>query len=307
MARKKPARKKKGNNKGKKSLWLWFILLSLLLGSIAATVYLVFLRPGTIKPISPPLTSVPKKRPAAVPGKAIAPPPVTTAPTQITPKAPQLPIVSIIIDDMGFQDKICADLIALDLNLSFAFLPFGPNTAKQLAEARQHKRDILLHLPMEPQESKWTPGPGALLTSMNSRQIQATLAGDLAAVPHAIGVNNHMGSRFSENRAAMRACLALLKEHNLFFLDSLTSPGSVAFVMAKEMGLRTARRDIFIDNRQDPQQVMKQLDALISLARKKGSAIGIGHPHQATLDALRTYQTKLQDQIQLVGVSRLAK
>ncbi|MCJ7600657.1 MAG: divergent polysaccharide deacetylase family protein, partial [Desulfobulbaceae bacterium] len=82
---------------------------------------------------------------------------------------------------------------------------------------------------------------------------------------------------------------------------------SLGFSMAKEMGLRTAQRDIFIDNSQDPQEVMKQLDALINIAKKRGSAIGIGHPHQATLDALRKYQPKLQEQMQLVGVSRLAK
>jgi polysaccharide deacetylase 2 family uncharacterized protein YibQ len=304
MARRKPARKKKG----KKSLVLWFFLFLLVLCSIGATVYLVFLRPGTIKPLSPPLTSVPKKRPAGIPEKpAVAPPPVTTAPTKKTPKEAQLPLVSILIDDMGFNDKICADLIALDLNLSFAFLPFGPNTATQLALTQRKNRDILLHLPMQPQDSKWIPGPGTLLTSMSSREIQSTLARDIAAVPHAIGVNNHMGSSFTENRAAMQACLALLKENNLFFLDSLTSARSLGFSMAKEMGLRAAQRDIFIDNSQDPQQVMKQLDALINLARKRGSAIGIGHPHQATLDALRKYQTKLQEQMQLVGVSRLAK
>jgi polysaccharide deacetylase 2 family uncharacterized protein YibQ len=303
MARRKPARKKRG----KKSLVLWFFLFLLVLCSIGATVYLVFLRPGTIKPLSPPLTSVPKKRPAGVPEKpAVPPPPVTIAPDKKTQKAAQLPLLSIIIDDMGFKDKICADLIALELNLSFAFLPFGPNTAT-LALAQRKNRDILLHLPMQPQDSKWIPGPGTLLTSMSSREIQSTLARDIAAVPHAIGVNNHMGSSFTENRAAMQACLALLKENNLFFLDSLTSARSVGFSMAKEMGLRTAQRDIFIDNNQDPQEVMKQLDALINIAKKRGSAIGIGHPHQATLDALRKYQPKLQEQMQLVGVSRLAK
>ncbi|MBU4262100.1 MAG: divergent polysaccharide deacetylase family protein [Proteobacteria bacterium] len=305
MARKKAARKKK---KGKKSLLLWFFLLLLLLCSIAATVYLVFLRPGTIKPLSPPIASVPKKKPAPIPAKPAVPPPlITSLPSQKSPATAQLPLISIIIDDMGFQDKICADLIALDLNLSFAFLPFGPHTAAQLAEARRKDRDILLHLPMEPQDSKWTPGPGALLTAMDSWKIQSTLARDIAAVPHAIGVNNHMGSSFTENRIAMQACLALLKNNNLFFLDSLTSANSVGFSMAREMGMRSAQRDIFIDNSQDAQQIMKQLDALISLARKRGSAIGIGHPHPATLAALRKYQSKLQGEIQLVGVSRLAK
>lgn len=303
MARKKTARKKRG----KKGPLLWITLFLLVLCSIGATVYLVLLRPGTIKPLSPPLATVPQKRPAAVPEKPAISPPATTVPAQKSPNAVPLPLVSIIIDDMGFKDGICADLLALDLNLSFAFLPFGPNTATQLAEARRKNRDILLHLPMEPQDSKWTPGTGALLTRMSGKQIQATLARDIAAVPHAIGVNNHMGSSFTENRAAMRACLALLKENNLFFLDSLTSAGSVGFAMAKEMGLKTAQRDIFIDNSQNAQQVMKQLDTLISLARQRGSAIAIGHPHQATLDALRQYRTKLHDQVQLVGVSRLAQ
>lgn len=303
MARKKPARKKKG----KKGPLLWITLFLLMLCSIGAMVYLVFLRPGAIKPLSPPLATAPKKRPAAVPEKTGPPPPAATVPAKKSPNAVPLPLVSIIIDDMGFKDGTCTDLIALDLNLSFAFLPFGPNTASQLAEARRKNRDILLHLPMQPQDSKWTPGTGALLTSMSGKQIQSTLARDIAAVPHAIGVNNHMGSSFTENRAAMRACLALLKENNLFFLDSLTSPGSVGFAMAKEMGLKTAQRDIFIDNSQNTQQVMKQLDTLISLARQRGSAIAIGHPHQATLDALRQYRTRLQDQVQLVGVSRLAQ
>ncbi len=304
MARKKAARKKKG----KKSPILWFLPVLLLLCTVAATVYLVFLRPGTIKPPSPPIASVPKIKPPAIPAKPAVPPPlITTLPIPKTPKSAKLPLVSIIIDDMGFQDKICDDLLALDLNLSFAFLPFGPHTSTQLAEARRKNRDILLHLPMQAQDNKWTPGPGSLLTRMSGGEIQATLARDLAAVPHALGVNNHMGSSFTENRAAMQACLAGLKENNLFFLDSLTSARSVGFPLAKEMGLRTAQRDIFIDNNQDPKKVMEQLDALISLARKKGSAIGIGHPHQATLDALKKYQPKLQDEIQLVGVSSLAK
>ena len=304
MARKKAARKKKG----KKSPILWFLPVLLLLCTVAGTVYLIFLRPGTIKPLSPPIATAPKKKPAAIPAKPAAPPPlITSLPIPKTPKPAKLPLVSIIIDDMGFQDKICDDLLALDLNLSFAFLPFGPHTAAQLAEARRKNRDILLHLPMQAQDSKWTPGPGSLLTRMDGGEIQATLARDLAAVPHAVGVNNHMGSSFTENRAAMQACLAGLQANNLFFLDSLTSARSVGFPLAKEMGLRTAQRDIFIDNSQDPQKVMEQLDALISLARKKGSAIGIGHPHQATLDALKKYQPKLQAEIQLVGVSRLAK
>ena len=305
MARKKAGRKKKG----KKGLFIWFTLCLLLFCSVLATVYLVFLRPGTVRPPAAPLSGISKKKPAEVPVKPALPPAptVTPAPAKKKPVGAQGPLVSIVIDDMGFQDKICFDLLALDLNLSFAFLPFGPHTAKQLEEAWKSKRDILLHLPMEPHDDRWSPGPGALFTGMGNSEIRSLIERDIAAVPHIIGVNNHMGSRFTENRPAMRACLGLLKERNLFFLDSLTSSNSVGFAVAKEMGVRSARRDIFIDNNQDPEQVMKQLDALIRVAEKKGFAIGIGHPHQGTFAALKKYKMKLRNRVQLVGVSRLVR
>jgi hypothetical protein len=215
--------------------------------------------------------------------------------------------VSIVIDDMGYKDKVGTDLIGLDLNLSFAFLPSGPNTKSQIEQARRLKKDILLHLPMEPRDSKWSPGPEALLTSMSNKDIQTTIARAIAAVPHAVGVNNHMGSRFTENRTSMLACLAVLKQSHLFFLDSLTSADSVGYDMARQMAMTAARRDIFIDNSQNPEEIKIQLGNLIKLAEKRGSAIGIGHPHQATLDALTQYQDELRQKIHLVGVSRLVK
>ncbi len=305
MARKKAARKRKG----KKGGYIGFFLFLLVLCSIAATVYFVFLRQGTVGPLSPPLSGAPKKKPVQSPALPASPHPSTIAPSQLKrePTEEPRPLISILIDDMGFQDKICSDLLALDLNLSFAFLPYGPHTAKQLEEARKKKRDILLHLPMEPRDGKWSPGPGALSVGMSTGSIRAEISKDFDVVPHIIGVNNHMGSRFTENRPAMRACLALLKEHDLFFLDSLTSANSVGYAIAKEMGIRAAKRDIFIDNNQEPAEVAKQLDALIRLAGKKGFAIGIGHPHPGTLAALKNYQAKLNDRVQLVGVSQLVK
>ena len=300
MARKKPVRKKKG---GKRAA-LWIFLFLLLLGGVAATAYLLFLRPGTAPRLSPPLSAVSKKKP---PRSHAEPVPPAAPSVRKTPPPASGPMVSIIIDDMGFKDKVCVELIGLDLNLSFAFLPFGPHTADQLALAHAKKRDILVHVPMEPQDSQWVPGQGALFTAMNAREIRQTLEQDIAAIPHAVGVNNHMGSRFTEQRAAMQACLALLRQHDLFFVDSATSARSAGFALAREMGVKTARRDVFLDNSQEPQKIKMQLDALFDLARKKGSAIGIGHPHQATLDVLRQYQAALPDSIRLVGVSQLTK
>jgi polysaccharide deacetylase 2 family uncharacterized protein YibQ len=300
MARKNPIRKKKG---GKRAA-LWIFLFLLLLGGVAATAYLLFLRPGTAPRLSPPLSAVSKKKP---PRSHAEPVPPAAPSVRKTPPPASGPMVSIIIDDMGFKDKVCVELIGLDLNLSFAFLPFGPHTAAQLALAHAGKRDILVHVPMEPQDSKWVPGQGALYTAMNAREIRQALEQDIAAIPHAVGINNHMGSRFTEQRAGMQACLALLRQHDLFFVDSATSARSVGFALAREMDVKTARRDIFLDNSLEPGKIRLQLDALFDLARKKGTAIGIGHPHQATLDVLRQYQAALPDNIRLVGVSRLTK
>ncbi|MBI5558488.1 MAG: divergent polysaccharide deacetylase family protein [Deltaproteobacteria bacterium] len=302
MAGKKPARKKKG---GKTRYFRWF-LCGLLLLSLAAAVFLGFLRPATVKTLSSRLAALTDK-PATLFEEPMLPP----APSPPPLKSPPLPVkearLSIVIDDMGYKDKVCTDLIALDLNLSFAFLPSGPNTKGQIDQAHRLKRDILLHLPMEPRDSKWSPGPGALSTSMSDRDIQTTVAMAIAAVPHAVGVNNHMGSRFTENRDSMLVCLTFLKQRHLFFLDSVTSADSVGYGMARQMALATARRDIFIDNSQTPEDIKTQLGNLIELAEKRGSAIGIGHPHQATLDALRQYQTELREKARLVGVSRLVK
>jgi hypothetical protein len=299
MARKKSGRKNRSGRQGP----LRIIFFLLLLAGLAATAYLLLVRPRVPPPRpAPPLSGAAKKKP----------PPSPPAPVQpALPHIPQIPEpatgprVSIIIDDMGFKDDIGVDLINLDLNLTFAFLPYGPHTAEQLALAHARQRDILVHVPMEPQDSHWVPGEGALLTAMNAGQIRQTLERDIAAIPHAVGVNNHMGSRFTEQRAGMQACLALLRQHNLFFIDSATSAHSVGYALAREMGVKTARRDIFLDNSQEPQQIKRQLAALFSLARKKGAAIGIGHPHQATLDALRQYQADLPDGIRLVGASQL--
>ncbi len=303
MARKKTTRKKKS----KKGIYLWLFLLFVFTLSIIAFFYIVFLRPGTITP-KPSLTSPEPPTDSPIIFEETAPPHhrvLSAGPVKIRPAQQQKARLAIVIDDMGFKNKVASQLLALDSNLSFAFLPHGPHTVAHLALAKQHGRDILLHLPMEPQSSQWNPGKGALLTAMNGTEIANIFNQNLAAVPHVIGVNNHMGSRFSEDKTAMRACLKVVKQHNLFFLDSLTARNSIAYRTAKEMGIKTGKRDIFLDNEQTAKAIQKQLYALIAIAKKNGSAIGIGHPYQATLDVLRKNQRRLQNEVKLVGVSHL--
>jgi hypothetical protein len=126
-------------------------------------------------------------------------------------------------------------------------------------------------------------------------------------VPGAVGVNNHEGSALTENKEAMKFLMAELKARNLFFLDSLTSPRSVAYGTAKEFGLRAAKRDVFLDNEENnPAYVRKQLEELVAIAKKHGKAIGIGHPRPTTINELRTWLAEAPDKgIEIVPVSKL--
>ncbi len=212
------------------------------------------------------------------------------------------PLVAIVIDDMGYNKKTCEALLALDLNLSFAFLPFGPYTRQQASLANRLGRDVLLHFPMEASDSKWKPGLGTVKIAMDYPDIRRIFADNLAAVPYASGINNHMGSRFTQNNRAMRYFMGSMQESGLFFLDSRTSRNSVGYSLAKKMGVRTAERDIFLDNVRDPQKIIIQLRKLVDVARRQGFAIAIGHPYPETLQALGEYKRELLQRVKVVGI-----
>lgn len=217
------------------------------------------------------------------------------------------PSVAIVIDDMGYNQRVCEDLIDLDLNLSFAFLPFGPHTAAQADKANRLGRDILLHFPMEASDQKWKPGPGTVTIAMAAPEIRGIFNDNLAAVPYAVGINNHMGSRFTQNNRAMRHFMELMQETGLFFLDSRTSRNSVGYSLAKEMGLTAGKRDVFLDNIRDRKKIIVQLGKLLEVARRKGSAIAIGHPYPETLAALREFRKEIASGFEVVGVGTLVR
>lgn len=217
------------------------------------------------------------------------------------------PEVAIVIDDMGHSISTGNRLISLDLNLSFSFLPSGAHTEQQIELAGKRGRDILLHLPMEPADRKWDPGPDALYLNMSRDELRTSLRKNLSSVPMAVGINNHMGSRFTQNSEGMRIVLNEIKGKNLFYLDSVTSSYSVGFSLAQELGIKTAKRDIFLDNVQDKKMIKKQLDSLIKFARKNGSGIAIGHPHSATLAALEDYSGKLSSEVTVVALHALVR
>lgn len=313
MARpaKKPAKKKKNKAPRRRGLFLAGLLFLAGASLVAALFFIFFHRPGPGEVPSPalPQLSAPAKK--AVLPTATAPAPLP-APTEArrepeTAASAPKPRVAIVIDDMGYQQTTGRELLDLDLNLTFAFLPFAPGNPPLLARVRAREREILLHLPMESDDPDKNPGPGALTTAMDTATLHRELDRNLQEIPGAIGVNNHMGSRFTADAAAMRRLLPALAARDLFFLDSLTSPASTGHRLAGEMGIGTVRRDIFLDNEQIPEKIIRQLRLLVQIAEKNGRAVAIGHPYPATLEALRRYRPELLARVEMVGLSRLVR
>ena len=232
-------------------------------------------------------------------------------PAALTPSdavlQPPMARVAIVIDDMGWDLPMAQALLALDAPLSFAIMPQSPYQSATAEAVQRHGRDILLHLPMEPHGyPKVNPGPHALLSDMSSLELTAQLQVALQALPMAVGVNNHMGSRLTENSQIMRVVMRELQQRDLFFLDSRTSSHSQAYQVAREMGVRTGQRQVFLDHDVQPEQISHRLHQLINLARKHGRAIGIGHPYTETLHALQQLLPELHAAgIEIVPVSHL--
>jgi polysaccharide deacetylase 2 family uncharacterized protein YibQ len=213
--------------------------------------------------------------------------------------------IAVVIDDLG-GDLVTIDrLLSWKLPLAYAVLPFEPATAAVAARVRERGGELLCHLPMEP-EAGIDPGPGGLALGMDPGEIARRTRAAIARVPGASGVNNHMGSRLTTDRAAMRAMLGVVAELELFYLDSRTTAESVGEEVALEIGLPTARRDVFLDATPGERAVALELERLLALARERGAAIAIGHPQPATLDLLERELPRLRELgFELVPVSFL--
>lgn len=193
--------------------------------------------------------------------------------------------VAVVIDDLGRSLSDLDRLRKLGVPLTYAVLPFETKTAKVVAVLRRRHAEILLHLPMEGRNGA-NPGPGALMLGMDDAELGRRTLEALAAVPGAVGVNNHMGSSLSADRRAMRAVLGVLAGRGLYFLDSRTTPDTVAYAVAADLGIPAAQRQVFLDPDPRPEAVAYQFRRLLGLARERGSAIAIGHPHPVTLKVL---------------------
>ncbi|MBF0496571.1 MAG: divergent polysaccharide deacetylase family protein [Deltaproteobacteria bacterium] len=248
--------------------------------------------------VTPPPTPLPQVTPTRLPRE-----PEMTG--ELSPKQPK---VVIIIDDMGYHYELDKKLLALDPALTFSILPFSPHGKQVANEARRLGREIMLHMPMEPASYPRTdPGPGALLTTMSSEELLKRLGLALDDVPFVVGVNNHMGSAFTTNAAKLEPILTEIKKRNLYFVDSQTSDKSVAFALSRRLGVRTARRAVFLDNRQNHEAIVASLHQLIHLAETGGEALAICHPHQETYLALKEQLPLLKAKVVLERASHLVR
>lgn len=220
----------------------------------------------------------------------------------------RLPLVAIIIDDVGYNRRLAAQFLDLDAPLTLSMLPYGPFNKKILSQAQAKGMEIMLHLPMEPFEyPKVNPGPGALLSAMTPDEFILQLTEDIDRLPGIVGVNNHMGSRVSTSPERMRQIFSILKSRNLFYIDSRTTAETVAKSSAQLLQLPFAERDIFIDHLDDPAFIHSQLEGLIKRAKTQGYAIGIAHPHPATVNQLKAFMPRLKTEVTLVPASALIK
>jgi uncharacterized protein len=196
------------------------------------------------------------------------------------------PRLAIIIDDLGNDPAEAESTLALPFPITASVLPHLEFSSQTAEEAWRRGDQVILHLPMQPLEDGAKPEAIELRVGMTPSQVQNTLAGMLATVPHAAGVNNHEGSRATADPALMAELMPDLRERGLFFIDSRTTAATVAYEAAERAGVAAASRKVFLDDTPTRQAVMAQLELAARDARRDGSAIAIGHPHPQTIAAL---------------------
>jgi polysaccharide deacetylase 2 family uncharacterized protein YibQ len=217
--------------------------------------------------------------------------------------------VAIIIDDMGSNVHEVEQLTAIGVPLTFSVIPGLAKSAEVAEFAHNHAYEVMIHMPMEPLDyPRRRLEKNGLLVSESDGEIEKQVEDYMREIPYAVGANNHMGSRFTEDEGKMRDVLQVLKGKDMFFVDSMTTPKSVGARLARDMGVRTASRNVFLDNVQDVEAIRKQLREVTRVAAKRGSAIAICHPHKATIEALTVELPLLRKEgIRFVSVSKLAR
>jgi polysaccharide deacetylase 2 family uncharacterized protein YibQ len=310
MAKKKKRRHKKPKRKSPKSSTLKTNLIKAFAGFGVLLILVVIAGVFVHHILFDKYTKEPVTKP-----QVIKPPKFEVYPEEeIPPREPiykpdlpkKLPKIAIIIDDVGYSKKTAEKFLTLDAVFTFSMLPHNP-FQKSIARAALAKGyEIMLHLPMEPNEyPKINPGPGALLTSMSPDQLIRQLNKNLDAIPSIKGVNNHMGSKMTTVSTQLYQIFSILKKRGLFFIDSRTTADTLCKPSARLLQVPFAQRDVFIDHIQEPDFIRKQINRLVEIAYSKGEAVGIAHPSTLTYDVLREVLPELKKKAVLVPASEI--
>ena len=204
------------------------------------------------------------------------------------------PVIAIVIDDMGIDRKRSSRTVQMPGPLTLSYLPDAQDLPAQTAMAHRAGHELMLHMPMEPMGGEADPGPYALRGRLSDAENLRRLHAALARFDGYVGVNNHMGSRFTASAPGMTLVMVELQRRGLLWLDSRTSPRTAGPMVARQFSLPWAERDVFLDDDPTRPAVERQLRQLEEVARRHGRAIAIGHPRDATLNALEPWLRGLE-------------
>lgn len=218
------------------------------------------------------------------------------------------PLIVVVIDDLGLDRRRARQTADLPGPLTLSYMVYADDLAQQTQKARAKGHELMLHVPMEPSSSAIDPGPNVLLSGMPKDELLKNIAWSLDQVSGYVGINNHMGSRFTSDRASMETVVGALKERGYLFLDSVTSGKTVAHDVARDSGIPYAVRNVFLDHKDDLTAIKTQLRRTEQIAKRTGIAIAIGHPRDNTIEALREWLPHLEERgFQLVPISAVAR
>ena len=196
--------------------------------------------------------------------------------------------LALIIDDGGYNIDRIKGMMGMGRPMTFAILPNTPHARKVALMAHESGDQVMLHLPMEPRDSdRYSLEKDTVLAGMDKNEVQTILQRDLAQIPYARGVNNHMGSKATEDAGVMQALMEVLKKEGLFYVDSHTSSHTLGPQMARQAGVAFGSNDRFIDQEKDSLKIKKAIRQSMEKAKKEGKAIAIGHPHPLTVQTIR--------------------
>jgi polysaccharide deacetylase 2 family uncharacterized protein YibQ len=202
--------------------------------------------------------------------------------------------IVLILDDVGFDHQPLDSAMAIDPNVNFAVLPNGMRSMEFASTLHARGFELLCHLPMEPEGfPRISPGDGAVLTTMSDAQIATATRANIEAIRFARGVNNHMGSRATADRRVMTDVLGALPK-GMYFIDSKTTGNSIAASLARTMRVKTASRNVFLDDQQNVVSIRRQLAELADTAASRGVSVGIGHMYPSTIQVLTEDAPKLR-------------